>query len=396
MAVRKRAADNGTGAQAPVAVDLAALSKLIAKKTGTDVFVAEELEPTSFMSTGLPLVDLVFGGGLPMGRISHVWGDSSTGKSLLAMWIAAYQQSIDPELMLIYADTERALEREFAKKLGVDLNRVLLGHPETVEEAFAFLDCAIAEVTKVVPSDKVLVVWDSIASTMSAQEKKASYDGQQPARLAAAMSAGLKQFRPRIHKSGVTMLMVNQCRKKVGVMYGAKDGPCGGNAVIFYSDLSFRLYQQAVFKETADSDPYGARVRMKADKCRVGIPARQGWFDLFWGTGQVTDLPAYYDALKKYKLGGSAGGGKVVVKDGVGPDNGKTMFDGKNGLIMRLATDLEYKMHIVNLLRTAMTPSNIIIGDTPAVGTDADGLEIADDERDEDAPLVDFGGDDDE
>lgn len=389
MAPRKRASSDDTGASAPAVVDLAAMSRAIAKATGTEVLVAEELEPTSFLSTGLPLVDLVFGGGLPQARISHVWGDSSTGKSLLAMWVAAYQQSIDPEMLVIYGDTERALERAFAQKIGLDLKRVVLGHPDTVEEAFSFYASAIDAASKLVDPAKTLVVWDSVASTMSAQEQKAGYEGQQPARLAAAMSAGLKQFRPCIHKSGVTMLMINQCRKKVGISYGAKDGPCGGNAVIFYSDLSFRLTQQAVFKENKEADPYGVRVRLRADKCRVGIPARQGWFDLFWGTGQVTDLPAYYDALKKYKLAGSAGGGKIIVKDGVGPEGGKTLFSGKNDLINRLAADVPYKMLLVSLLRDAMTPANVIIGDIPSVDVDEDGAEVVTTEED-DEPLADF------
>lgn len=377
MARKVRANSVSMGASAPIAADLVDLCKLVGKKTGTDVLIAENMEFTTFMSTGLPLVDLVFGGGLPIGRISHVWGDSSTGKSLLAMWIAAYQQALDPEMLVIYADTERALDREFTSKLGVDLCRVLVGHPDTVEETFAFLDFSITEAVKLRPPSKILVVWDSVASTMSAQEQKAGYEGQQPARLAAAMSAGLKQFRPKIHKTGVTMLMVNQCRKKVGISYGAKDQPCGGNAVIFYSDLSFRLYQQAVFKEKADSDPYGARVRMKSDKMRVGIPARQGWFDLFWGTGQVTDLPAYYDALKKYSLAGPDGGGKVLVKDGVGPDGGKTIFANKNALINRIAADKSYQLLLVDLLRVAMTPANIIIGEIPSIDDGSeDGQEL--------------------
>ena len=346
-----------------MAIDYAKLYKAVAKATSVDVsFGNSTTAPILWMSTGLPLLDLAMGGGLARGRITHICGDSSTGKSVVGLWLAKRHQAACPVGTVIYIDTEHAIGSDFCRKVGVDMDRMAVARPDTVEETFAFVDAVIVAVTKDIPGENVLIIWDSLAATVSGAEAKGEYDSAgQPGRLAAACSRGLKKLRPVIARSGATFVIINQLRMDIGVMYGEKAKPAGGKAPRYYSDSSLRLRQVELLKTSKEADPFGIRVEAFVDKSRVSIPFRRASFKILYTIGQLSDTGEVYDALKKYNLATYRGGAVHV---------GDREFDSKAIFEATLLKEPEYFTALINRLREAMDscvmpPAPEDLDDTP-------------------------------
>jgi len=183
-------------------MDFGKFYKALAKKTGAEIITGDSMLPIHWLPTGIPLLDVVTGGGVPQGRITHCCGESSVGKSLLGLWLAKMHQIAYPNGNVVYIDTERALGSDFCRKVGVDMSKLAVVTPETVEMTFDVMDQAAEAVFKEMPGENLLIVWDSVAATVSAAEKEEDYDSKaQPARLAAACSRGMKKLRPVIAKT---------------------------------------------------------------------------------------------------------------------------------------------------------------------------------------------------
>jgi len=290
-------------------VDLATAARALSKVADSPAELAISLKPVAFLPTGMRTVDMALSGGIPYGRITQVWGDSSTGKTALALWVAAQHLRRDPEATVVYIDTERAISGEFVKLLGLDMNRIIVVSPETVEACFETIEMAIY---KLGGTRKVLVVWDSVAASISKAESEDDYDSKTPAQFARAMSRGMKKIRPIVCKHGAPLLVLNQLRTQIGQMFGDPKKACGGLALTFHTDLSFRLYRTSWLRPCKGADPFGIQVRMKMDKTRVGLPARECMFRMYFTLGQLTDLEEVYDMAKRYGLGEKAGNGVVV------------------------------------------------------------------------------------
>jgi len=308
MAARKKAAKKSTGATAPV--DPAKVAKRLGKIGGM-ASLAIQLRPAGFLSTGMRTVDLALSGGLPKQRVSHGWGDSSTGKTALGLWMARRHLLENPEGLVIILDTERALSGDFAGLMmqGVDMGRVIVLEPNTAEECFEMIETACAEYNGI----EILIIWDSVAATLAKAEAEDSYDSKTPAQFARTMSRGIKKIRPIVTASTATVLVLNQNRERIGGMvFGDPKKPCGGNALTFHTDLSFRLYRTLFLRPKPGADPFGIQVRLKIDKTRVGLPARECKFRMYFTLGVMSDLEEVYDMAKRYGLAEKAGSGVAV------------------------------------------------------------------------------------
>jgi recombination protein RecA len=374
MAPKEKGAGQGRSASGS-GPDLAALYKAIGKKTGVNVYLAVDMAPAQWLSTGMPLVDLALGGGIPRGRITHIWGDSSTGKSAIGLWLVKQQQSVFPNSAIFYVDTEKALGLPFVSKLGVNPATLGIGDPKTVEETFDFVQASIElAISAGVPGEQILVIWDSLAATVTAIEEASDHEDKvRPGTLAASISRGLKKIRPTVVSSGASFVILNQCRTNIGVMYGEKTQPCGGLATKFYSDLSVRTSAMTKFKH--GENMYGIKVGLKVDKSRVGVNmGRKTRFHIYFVAGVLTDLPEFYDELKIYGLARNSG---AQIK--VGEDT----FANKEAFVQRLEGDFVYRQGLVDLLSKEMLVGKVVCddGDADAVvgGEDAEptGLDMS-------------------
>ena len=352
--------DQGAGGPGP---DLAALYRSVAKKSGADVVLGVDMAPTAWLSTGMPLVDLAFGGGIPRGRITHVWGDSVTGKSALGLWLIAQQQKAFPSSAICVLDTEKALALPFMESMGVNASKLAVFDPRTVEDTFK---CAEEFVTQAValgiPGEQILVIWDSLAATLPTNEADGDYDDpRRPGSLAASISLGLKKIRPIMVNSGAVFLVLNQCRSKIGVMFGAKTGPCGGLSPKFYADLSVRATGMATFKH--GDNPYGLKIGLTVEKSRVGINAgRKARYHCYFIAGILTDLPEFYDALKLYGLARNSGA-KIIV--------GEREFSNKADFLDVLGNDPPYRQTLVDAISAQMLVGTVVAdSDAPALAND--------------------------
>jgi recombination protein RecA len=348
---------------APGPVDFGALYEEIRKTAeNMDLIVATDLAPTQFFSTGLPLLDLALNGGMPLGRIVHIHGASTTGKTALALWLVRAYQAAYPDGYPGYLDSERALSGVFATSLGLDMGRLAVGIPDTVESAFAGMESMARTLHKRVPGIPPLVVWDSLAATLTMAEEEVEYEGKdQLGRLAAACSRGFKKLRPVVYETGALLIVANQDRAKIGVTYGAKEAPCGGKAPIYYSDVSIKLGHKGKLRRGKGMDPYGVAVEALIEKTRIGFPFRRAGFRILWEEGVLSDLAEMLDALKFYGLAKSSG--KTLNLGEFGE------FPGKPEFFSALADDPVLLEGITKALGQAMQPKHGTIA-TVLAGTD--------------------------
>lgn len=293
---------------------LSTIEKAVAKDRGKKTHGSIEmcsgvaLAANKFFTLGLPLFELAVNGGIPFARITHVWGESSVGKTMVGLHAAAKFQALYPEGVVFYIDSERALSGEFPRIMGVDMSRVIFVVPDTAELCMLAIEHGIIQLYAY-GYKHILVVWDSVAATITDSEDEGGYDSKRPSELARTLSRGIKKLRPVVVRYNVPLVVLNQCRSKIGVTFGAKTGPCGGKALIFYSDLSLQLRRIENFRVSKDADPHGMLVQVSVDKSRVGLPHRRARFHMYYGSGLLIDLPETYDALKRYGLAGKGGAG---------------------------------------------------------------------------------------
>lgn len=356
-ATKTHGADVVTGGRAPVGpapgpvIDFGKVRSLIQKKNaGMVVSAGVDMAPKNVIPTGLPLLDLAWNGGLPLGRITHLWGDSSTGKTMLGLHFAAQFHRWNPSGIVLYFDVECALSSPFAAKMGIDMSRLITFEQGTVETAFAATESAILEVRKMYGADApIFVVWDSLAAMVPEAEAESGYDAAQPARLAAAISKGIKKLRPVVWANDAALVILNQCRTDIGVRFGSKDKPCGGKAAVYNSDISTRIRLAKKLKVSPDADPYGIVVELFVDKTRLGFPYRRAALEFHFATGLVTDRPATLDALKRYGLARAAGG-KTKLWDG-------SEYAGVKAFVDALDADPRLVEVIMEKLATAYQPA---------------------------------------
>ena len=265
------------------------------------------------LSTGSLTLDLALGiGGVPRGRIVEIYGPEASGKTTLALHIAASAQKSGGEAA--YIDVEHALEPAYARALGVDIDSLLISQPDTGEQA---LD--IAE--SLVRSGAVdVVVVDSVAALIPRTELEGEIGDSVVGVLARLMSQAMRRLAGAISKNNCTVIFINQLRQKIGVMYGNPETTPGGLALKYYA--SVRIDVRRVESLKAGGEIIGNHTRAKVVKNKVAPPFREAEFDIMYGEGisrigEIVDLGVKLEIIDKGGAWFTVEGNRIQGRDGV-------------------------------------------------------------------------------
>ena len=259
------------------------------------------------ISTGSLSLDIALGiGGLPKGRIVEIYGPESSGKTTLALHVIAEAQKNGG--VCAFVDAEHALDPIYARKLGVDLDDLLVSQPDTGEQALEITDTLVRS-----GAIDVLVV-DSVAALTPRAEIEGEMGDSLPGLQARLMSQALRKLTASINKSNTLVIFINQIRMKIGVMYGNPETTTGGNALKFYASVRLDIRRTGQIKER--DEVVGSETRVKVVKNKVAPPFKQVNFDIIYGegiskTGELIELGVKAGVIDKSGAWYAYGGQKI-------------------------------------------------------------------------------------
>ncbi len=289
----------------------------------------QDIESTSTGSLGL---DIALGiGGLPKGRVVEIYGPESSGKTTLTLHCVAEEQKKGG--VCAFVDAEHALDPQYARKLGVDLDELLISQPDTGEQALEIVD------TLVRSGAVSMIVIDSVAALTPKSELEGDMGDSSVGVHARLMSQAMRKLTGSISRTKCTVIFINQIRMKIGVMFGSPETTTGGNALKFYSSVRLDIRRIGAVKDR--DEIVGNATRVKVVKNKVAPPFKQVEFDIMYGEGiskmgEILDLGVKAGVIEKSGSWFSYGDERI----GQGRENAKTFLKENS----KLALEVEDKI----------------------------------------------------
>jgi len=311
--------------------DQRAITKFLIKQMnkGEDLPIAFNLndpnptEVKSFIPTGSTVLDYLIanmsGGGIPAGKITEIVGEEQAGKSLLATQILANAQKLGG--IAVYLDTENAASPDFMKRLGINLNKLVYLQPGSIEDCYAAIEKTILMARSKDTQCPVCIVWDSIAATPPQAEIEGDYDPNSRIGLAGkAHAKGLRKITKMVGSDKVTLVLTNQLKVKIGVMFGDPLTTPGGKAIPYHASVRIRLTKSKEISQGAAKlkETLGFHTYAKVFKNRLGPPMRKCEFDILFKSG-LDDKNSVRDCLHTRGVISKASG-FMKIKDYTGTE----------------------------------------------------------------------------
>ena len=324
------------------AVDLAMAQ--IEKQFGKGSIIrlgTKEVVPVTVISTGALSFDYALGvGGMPRGRVIEIFGPEASGKTTLALQVIAEAQKQKGTAAFI--DAEHALDPGYARKLGVDVDNLLLSQPDYGEQALEIAEALVRS------GGIDVVVVDSVAALVPKAELDGEMGDSHMGLQARLMSQALRKLTGIVFKSNTCLIFINQIREKIGVMFGNPETTTGGRALKFYSSVRVDVRRIAAIKE--GDRVVGSRTKVKVVKNKVAAPFRDAEFDILYGEGiskegDLLDLGAEHRLLEKSGAWFSYGGERI----GQGRENARAFLKENPDIRARLESDLRAALGLPKL-----------------------------------------------
>ena len=256
---------------------------------------SDDRAPVEVIPTGSIALDVALGvGGLPRGRIIEIYGPESSGKTTLTLHAIANVQRAGG--IAAFIDAEHALDPDYAKKLGVDIDQLLVSQPDTGEQALEIADMLVR-------SGAIdLAVIDSVAALVPRAEIEGEMGDSHVGLQARLMSQALRKLTGGLNQTNTTMIFINQLREKIGVFFGSPETTAGGKALKFYASVRLDIRRIETLKDGTDA--VGNRTRVKVVKNKMAPPFKQAEFDILYGTGisregSLIDFGVEHEIVKK-------------------------------------------------------------------------------------------------
>ena len=317
-----------TNKQKALVAALSQIEKQFGKGSIMKLGTAEVNKEIEVVSTGSLGLDLALGiGGLPRGRIIEIYGPESSGKTTLTLQAIAEMQKLGGTAAFI--DAEHALDPQYARKLGVQIEDLLISQPDSGEQALEIADMLVRS------GSVDIVVIDSVAALTPKAEIEGDMGDQLPGLQARLMSQALRKLTANIKRSNTLVIFINQIRMKIGVMFGSPETTTGGNALKFYASVRLDIRRIGSIKK--GEEVIGAETRVKVVKNKMAPPFRQAEFDILYGEGisrhgEIVELGVLHKIVDKSGAWYSYNGERI----GQGKDNARDYLREHHELAMEI------------------------------------------------------------
>jgi len=342
----RQGADRGKAVEAA----LANIEKKFGKGSIMRLGDKEVIDIPAISTTSLSLDACIGVGGIPRGRIIEIYGPESSGKTTLALHIVAEAQKAGD--VAAYIDAEHAMDSDYAGKLGVNIEELLISQPDSGEQALEIAEALVRS------NGVGVIVIDSVAALVPRAELDGEMGDSLPGLQARLMSQALRKLTAIVATSNTTLIFINQIREKIGVMFGSPETTTGGRALKFYASLRLDIRRIGSIK---DGDRVvGNRTRVKVVKNKIAPPFRECEFDIMYGEGisregDLLDLAVTNNVVEKSGAWFSYKGERL----GQGRENSKVTLKENPALLQRIGNDVRIKLGLAVVEETPVAAAEV-------------------------------------